>query len=102
LDILYVRDDFFPISAKDFKDMVKGSFAEIKKGKFGKNFRSVVPVVRSLYAEVIRQFVADEGSKQIININTPCLVFPENIAKVQDLIQFINEENCTDRKGFFH
>ena|GEM_PF-3597837 len=56
--------------------------------------------MRSLNTEVIRQFVADEGSKQIIDIDTTCLVFPENIAKIQDLIQHINEKNGTDRKGY--
>ena len=56
--------------------------------------------MRSLDAEVIRQFVTDEGSKQIIDIDTPRLVFSENIAKVQDFIQFINEENGADRKRY--
>lgn len=56
--------------------------------------------MRPLYAEVISQFVADEGSKQVIDINTPRLVFSENIAKVQDFIQLINEENGADRKGY--
>ena len=54
----------------------------------------------SLYAEVISQFVADEGSKQIIDIDTPRLVFPEDIGKIQDFIQLINEENGTNRKGY--
>ena len=58
------------------------SFAEGREGKFGKHFRPVDPVVRPLYAKVTSQFVADEGSKQIIDIDTPRLVFPENIAKV--------------------
>lgn len=56
--------------------------------------------MRSLYAEVISQFVVDEGSKQIINIDTPCLVFSENIAKIQNLIQFIDEENGAERRGY--
>ena len=38
---------------------------------------SVDPIVRSLYAEVIRQFVADKGSKQLIDVDTFRLVFPE-------------------------
>jgi hypothetical protein len=37
--------------------------------------------MRSLDAEIIRQFVADEGSKQTIDIDTSRLVFPEDIAK---------------------
>ena len=76
------------------------SFTEGRKRKFGKHFRLVDPVVRPFNAEVIRQFVADQGSKQIIDIDTPRLVFPENIAIVQDFIQLINKENGTDRKGF--
>jgi hypothetical protein len=64
-------------------------------------FRQVDPVVRPLHAEGIREFVADEGSKYIINFDTLRLVFPENIAKVQKFIQIINEENVTDRKGIF-
>ena len=61
---------------------------------------SVDPVVRSLYAEIIRQFVAYEGSKQIINIDKSHLVVHENIAKIQDFIQIIHEKNGTDRKGY--
>ena len=56
--------------------------------------------MRPLDAEVIRQFVADKGAKQTIDIDTPCLVFPENITKVQDVIQPFNEKNGTDRKGY--
>ena len=56
--------------------------------------------MRPLYAEFIRQFVADEGSKQIIDIDTPRLVFPENFAKVQDFIPLINEEYGANRKGY--
>jgi hypothetical protein len=62
-DIMDVRDDFFPISTKDFKDAVKCSLTERTEGKFLKHFGSVDPIVRSFDAEVIRQFVADEGSK---------------------------------------
>ena len=76
------------------------SFAEGTERKFLKHFRPVDLLMRSLDAEVIRQFVADQGSKQIIDIDTPRLVFPENIAKVQDFIQLIYEENGTDRKGY--
>jgi hypothetical protein len=97
---LYVRDDFFPISTKDFKDTVKSSFAEGREGKFLKYFRPVDPIVRSLYAEVISQFIADEGSKQLIDIDTLRLVFPEDIAKVQDFINLIDEKNGADRKGY--
>jgi hypothetical protein len=98
--ILDVRDDFIPISTKDFKDTVKCSLAEGREEKFGKHLRPIDPVVRSLYTEVICQFVTDEGSKQIIEINTPRLVFPENITKVQDIIMLIYKENGTDKKGY--
>ena len=70
------------------------------EGKFLKHFWPVDPLVRSLDAEVIRQFVADEGSKKTIDIDSPRLVFPEDIAKVQDFIQLINEENGADGKGY--
>ena len=89
-DILDVRDYFFPIITKNFKDAVKCSLTEGTEGKFLKHFRSVDPLVRSFDAEVIRQFVADEGSKKTIDIDSPRLVFPEDIAKVQDFIQLIN------------
>ena len=56
--------------------------------------------MRPLYAEVISQFVTDEGSKKIIDIDTPRLVFPKNITQVQDFVQLINEEEGTDRKGY--
>ena len=93
--------DFITISPKYFKDTVQASFAERREGKFLKHFRSVDPLVRSLNAEVIRQLVANEGSKQIINIYTPRLVFPENIANVQYFIYLINEEYDTERKDIF-
>ena len=70
-DILDVRDDLIPMRTKDFKDTVKSSFTEGRERKFLKHFRPVDPLVRSLDAEVISQFVADEGSKQIIDIDTP-------------------------------
>ena len=54
----------------------------------------------TLDAEVIRQFVTDKGLQQIIDVDTPRLVFPENIAETQDIIQPCNEENGTDRKGY--
>ena len=99
-DILDVRDDLIPIRSKDFKDPIKGSFAEGREGKYLKYFRTVDPIMRSLDAKVIRQFVADECLKQLIDIDTPRLVFPENIIEVQDFIQFINKKNGSDRKGY--
>ena len=42
--------------------------------------------MRSLYNEIISQFVADKGSNQTIDIDTPRLVFPEDIAKVWGFI----------------
>ena len=77
-DILDVRDDFFPISTKNFKNTVKCSFTEGRKGKFFKYIRTIDPLMRSFDAEVISQFVADEGAKQVIDIDTPRFVFPEN------------------------
>jgi len=57
-----VRDDFIAIITKDFKNTVKRSFAEGEGGN-STYFRLVDPVMFSLYVEVIREFVADEGSK---------------------------------------
>ena len=99
-DVLDVRDDLIPVGPKGFQDTVQCSFAEGRESEFCTNFRPVDPVVRPLNAEVICQFVADEGSKQIIDIDTPRLMFPENIAKGQDFIQLINEEDGADRKGY--
>jgi len=56
--------------------------------------------VGTLDAEVIRQFVAEQSLKQTVDIDTSCLVFPEDIVEVQDGIQPFNEENGTDRKGY--
>jgi len=89
---LDVRDDFFTISANDFKNTISCSFNEIRERKFDKYFWPGNPVMRSFYAEVIRQFVAYEGSKQIIDINTPCFMFPENITK------FRTSNNLSTRK----
>ncbi len=100
-DIPDVRDDLIPISIKNFKDPIKGSFAEGWEGKFLKCFRTVNPIVRSLDAKVIGQFVADECSKQLIDIDTPRLVFPENFIELLDFIQFINMKKGSDRKGHF-
>jgi hypothetical protein len=77
-DILDIRDDFFTMSTKDFKDAIKCSFTEGRKGKFFKYIRTIDPLMRSFDAEVISQFVADEGAKQVIDIDTPRFVFPEN------------------------
>ena len=76
------------------------SFTEGTEGKFLKHFRPVDPVMRSLDTEIISQFVADEGSKQTIDIDTPRFVFPEYFTQVQDFIQLINKENGTDGKGY--
>ncbi|WP_219970655.1 hypothetical protein [Methanospirillum lacunae] len=100
--ILDIRDDFFPINTKDFKDTVKSSFAEGREGKFSKHFRPVDPVMRPLYAEVIRQFVTDEGSKEMIDIDTPRLVFSEDFAKVQDFIQLISPLLNLPLSGLFN
>ena len=83
--VLDIRDDFFPISTKYFKNTVKCSFAEGREGKFSKYFWPVDPVMRPLYAEVISQFVTDEGSKQMIDIDTPRLVFPKDFKKSSGL-----------------
>lgn len=79
-DVLEVGDDFIPVGTRGFKDTVEGSFAEGWEIELSKNFRPGDPFVGSLYAEVIRQFVADEGVKQTVDIDTPRLVFPEDIA----------------------
>jgi len=68
--------------------------------EFVEHFRSVDPFMRSLYAEVIRHFVADKGLKQIVDIDTPRLVFPENRGEIQGFIQPFNEVKGTDRKGY--
>jgi hypothetical protein len=99
-DILDVGDDHIPIGAKGFKDTVEGSFAEGRQIEFGTNFRAGDPVVGSLDAEVIRQFVADKGAKQTIDVDTARLVFPENVVEIQDVIQPCNEKNGTNRKGY--
>jgi len=52
-------------------------FSEGIEGKFIYHFRPVDPVMRSLDAKVIRQFVVDEGSKQTIDIDTPLMCFPK-------------------------
>jgi hypothetical protein len=97
---LGIRDYFITIITKDFKDMVQSSYAEGREGKFLKHFRSVDSVVSSLNAEVIHLFVADARSKQTIEIDAPRIVFPEDIAKIQDFIQLINKEDSTDGKGY--
>ena len=56
--------------------------------------------MRSLDTEIISQFVADEGLKQTIDIDTPRFVFAEYFSKVQDFIQLLNKENGTDGKGY--
>ena len=99
-DILEVGDDRIPVGTQGFKDTVEGSFAEGQEIEFSKNFRPGDPVVGALDAEVIRQFVADQGAKQTTDIDTPRLVFPENVTKVQDVIQPFNEENGADGKGY--
>lgn len=57
--------------------------------------------MRPLHAEGIRELVADEGSKEIVDIDTHGLVFSGNIAKVQNFIQLINEENGPMGKEIF-
>ena len=87
-------------SIKGFKDTAESSFAEGREVELNTNFRPGDPVVGTLDAEVIRQFVADQGLKQTIDIDAPCLVFPENITEIQDVIEPCNEEDGTDRKGY--
>jgi len=99
-DILEVGNDLISVGAKSFKDTIEGSFAEGREVEFSENFRAGDPVVGSLDAEVIRQFVADQGLKQTIDIDTSRLVFPEESAEIQDVIQPCNEENGTNRKGY--
>jgi len=99
-DVLDVGDDLFPVGTKGFKDTVECSFAEWREREFGKHFRPVDPFVRPLYAEVIRQFVAGKSLKQIIDVDTPRLVFPENRGEIQGFIQPFNEEKGADRKGY--
>ena len=57
--------------------------------------------MRPLNAEIIRQFVTDEGSEQTIDIDTPRLCFPKKKTEVQEFILLINKENSADGKGYF-
>ena len=99
-DILEVGNDLISVGAKSFKDTIEGSFAEGREVEFSENFRAGDPVVGSLDAEVIRQFVADQGLKQTIDIDASCLVFPENITEIQDVIEPCNEEDGANGKGY--
>ena len=99
-NILEIGNDLISVGAKSFKDTVESSFAEGREVEFSENFRPGDPVVGSLDTKVIRQFVADQDLKQTIDIDTSRLVFPEESAEIQDVIQPCNEENGTNRKGY--
>ncbi len=99
-DILDVGDDLFPVGTKGFKDTIEGSLTERWKIELGKNFRTIDPGVGTLYAEIIRQFVADSCLEQAIDIDAPFLVFPKNITEIQDVIELVNEADGANRKGY--
>jgi hypothetical protein len=56
------------------------------QAKNTKHFRSVYPFVRPRYAEVIRSFVADKSSEQLVDIDAILLVLPNNSSNIQDII----------------
>ena len=43
---------------------------------------------------------AYESFEQFVDIYAMLLVLPKNIGEIQDFIQFANEINCPDRKGY--
>ncbi|MBP2144568.1 hypothetical protein J2129_000022 [Methanofollis sp. W23] len=82
-DVLDVRDDFIPVSTKDFKDTIQCSFAEWGEIKFSKNFRTVDPFVRPFYAEVISQFIANKSFEEFVEIYLIFLCFPKISVKLR-------------------